>query len=287
MTTVSIAMCTYNGARFLEAQLRSLIDQSVRPNELVVCDDDSTDSTAAILEAFAAVAPFKVRVIRNQQNLGYVKNFEKAITLCECDLIFMCDQDDLWHVEKIQQCITVFDTEPNVGLVLHDFNWVDAAGFAYPGPVEIYGQERVGADALPELFRKNSIEIFMSPYPRAWCGCMMAFRRHFVDLIIPIFPGKGHDDWILKLLGVVTETRFLTRKLVGYRIHDQNVNGRDVTKRTLGYRWKRFLYKANRALRGYSKRSFYRGLIVRLQNASFPPVYPRLIEIYREHARWF
>ena len=127
----------------------------------------------------------------------------------------------------------------------------------------------------------------MRPYPRAWCGCMMAFRGKFVELIVPIFPGKGHDDWILKLLGPITHVRFLSEKLVEYRIHDQNTNGRDITNRTLRYRWARFRYKANRALRGYSKRGFYNHLLMRLRNADYVILYPRLLAMYREATRLF
>ena len=287
MTTVSIALCTYNGERYLKAQLASLIEQSHRPDEVVICDDDSSDTTLGVLQTFADTAPFKVRLFRNHKNLGYVKNFEKAVSLCQGDVIFMCDQDDVWHPQKIEQCLAAFDAEPSVGLVLHDFNWVGADGSPYPGPVDVYGTERVDAQALPEVFRKSSIEVFMTPYPRAWCGCMMAFRSQFVGLIVPIFPGKGHDDWILKLLGPITEVRFLTERLVNYRIHGQNVNGRDVTRRTMGYRWKRFLYKSKRALRGQSKRGFYKHPLMRLQHAGVVSIYPRLVEMYRSHTKLF
>ena len=136
MTTVSIALCTYNGERFLDAQLTSLAEQSHRPDEVVICDDDSSDGTLGIIQAFADTAPFKVRVFRNSQNLGYVKNFEKAVSLCQGDVIFMCDQDDVWHPEKIEICLGVLDAEQTVGLVLHDFNWIDAVGRSYPGPVD-------------------------------------------------------------------------------------------------------------------------------------------------------
>ena len=72
MTTVSIALCTYNGERFLDAQLASLVEQSHRPDEVVICDDDSSDATLGIIQTFADTAPFKVRLFRNSQNLGYV-----------------------------------------------------------------------------------------------------------------------------------------------------------------------------------------------------------------------
>ena len=79
--SISVALCTYNGSAFLDAQLESIARQRLAPDELVVCDDGSTDATLAILEGFSEVAPFAVRIHTNERRLGYVKNFEKAISL--------------------------------------------------------------------------------------------------------------------------------------------------------------------------------------------------------------
>lgn len=287
MTKASIALCTYNGERFLREQLASLSAQTVRPFEVIVCDDGSFDGSLEIVKRFAEMAPFPVKVFENKHNLGYVKNFEQAITRCDGDVIFLCDQDDVWHVEKIERCLEVFDTSHEVGLVLHGFNWVGEDGAPYPGPSERYGEERLSAEQLPQVFECSSIEIFMSPYPRAWCGCMMAFRRSFVGDIVPIFPGKGHDDWVLKLLGALTDVRFLPERLVDYRIHASNANGRDITHRTVRYRWDRFLFKARRAIRGHSKRDFYAAILHRIAKSGRAVRYPRLIQKYRDQIKWF
>ena len=138
-TTVSIAMCTYNGAGFLQQQLDSLARQTRKPDEIIICDDVSSDNSVAIAQAFADQSGLKVRVHQNTQNLGYVKNFEKAISLCTQDIIFLCDQDDLWQPNKIEQMVGVFDAEPSVGLVLHDFCWIDEVNQPYPGPIDTYG----------------------------------------------------------------------------------------------------------------------------------------------------
>lgn len=131
---VSIAMCTYNGQRFLAQQLQSFLDQTVQPDELVVCDDVSSDDSVAVVEAFAARAPFAVRVFRNPQNLGYIRNFEQAIAQCTGGLVFLCDQDDVWDPRKIEKLRDVFVAEPQVGLVLHDFVRVNAEGGPYDFP---------------------------------------------------------------------------------------------------------------------------------------------------------
>lgn len=230
-TTVSIAMCTYNGATFLQQQLYSLAEQTYRPEQIIICDDASTDQSVAIAEAFSKDSGLNVRIYRNPKNLGYIKNFEQAIGYCTQDLIFLCDQDDLWHSDKIKQMVDVFDAEPQVGLVLHDFCLIDDFNQPHHEPVNTYGPNQLSASQLPDEIRKNSISVFMQPYPRAWCGCMMAFRRSFNELILPIFPGKGHDDWILKLLAPITETRFIANPLVSYRMHQKNTNRRYLQKK--------------------------------------------------------
>src|SRR4029079_17285220 len=90
-----------NGARFLPEQLRSIAAQTRPPDELIVCDDRSTDETAQVIEAFAATAPFPVRLVRNEERLGSTRNFERAVSLCDGSLIALADQDDSWHPEKL------------------------------------------------------------------------------------------------------------------------------------------------------------------------------------------
>ena len=93
----SVALCTYDGARYLTDQLDSFISQVRRPDELIICDDASTDESLDIIMSFAMHAPFPVRIYRNEHNLGFIKNFEKAIQLCDGDIIALADQDDVWY----------------------------------------------------------------------------------------------------------------------------------------------------------------------------------------------
>ena len=209
MASTSIALCTYNGERFLSQQLESLAAQTILPDELVICDDASSDGSMHILEEFAKNSPFIVRIFKNKKNLGYIKNFEKAIGLCRMDIIFLCDQDDYWENRKLDQVLNVFDTEEEVGMVLHGFRKIDLNGDPYIEAEEKYGVNQISANQLDAAFRSNSIEVFLLPHSRAWCGCMTAFRRKFNKIIIPIFPGKGHDDWILKVIAPLSEIRFL------------------------------------------------------------------------------
>lgn len=280
---ISVAMCTFNGQRFLAQQLESLLNQTVQPTEVVVCDDASSDDSVAVVEAFAARAPFAVKVFRNPENLGYIRNFEQAISLCTGDLVFLCDQDDVWDRRKIEFVRDVFVAEPEVGLVLHDFVRVDAEGAPYDFPEERYGEHRLLGSELPDEVRVHGIRAFMLPLPRAWCGCMMAFRSKWSNVLLPIYPGKGHDDWILKLLGLLTEVRFVGIPLIHYRMHDNNSNNHEVGRRA----WAVFFLKLRKRMHnirmGYSKKNFYRWIIKRVVAVGAPIKHPELLKLYQRY----
>src|SRR5215212_2843702 len=99
---ISVAMCTYNGAEFLSAQLQSIMAQSRPPDEIIICDDVSIDTTRSLLRQFATESSIPITLHFNDQNLGSTKNFEQAITLCTGDVIALSDQDDVWRTDKLQ-----------------------------------------------------------------------------------------------------------------------------------------------------------------------------------------
>ncbi|GAG35502.1 unnamed protein product, partial [marine sediment metagenome] len=117
---LSVAMCTCNGAAFLPEQLASIAAQTRRPDELVVCDDHSTDKTVSIVESFAAKAGFDVRLVVNAQPLGATKNFEKAIGLCGGDIIALSDQDDVWLPGKLSRIEAALAGSPAAAMVFAD-----------------------------------------------------------------------------------------------------------------------------------------------------------------------
>ena len=98
---LSVALCTYNGARFIIAQLESIAAQSRLPDELIICDDHSRDGTLDLVRRFAVSASFSVCVHANPKNLGSTRNFEQAVEMCKGDIIVLCDQDDVWRPDKL------------------------------------------------------------------------------------------------------------------------------------------------------------------------------------------
>jgi len=111
---VSIAMCTYNGARHIQEQLDSIAAQTRLPDELVVCDDIASDSTVEIVKSFISKVSFPVRLYINEENLGIWKNKEKAISLCTGDVIFLSDWDDVWKPNKIDKILAAFAKRPTL-----------------------------------------------------------------------------------------------------------------------------------------------------------------------------
>ena len=126
ISTISVALCTYNGARYLQQQLESIAGQTRRPDEVVVCDDGSGDSTMEFVRSFAKTATFHVRVYQNDRVLGVTKNFDQAIGYCTGDMIALSDQDDVWHPQKLVRMEQAFAASPRVGAVFWDAEVVDS-----------------------------------------------------------------------------------------------------------------------------------------------------------------
>lgn len=234
--TASIAMCTFNGERFLQKQFDSFVAQTVLPGELIVCDDGSTDGTLEILEAFQRTAPFPVQIHRNETNLGYVKNFEKAACECRHEVVFFSDQDDIWLPEKIAKTLAVFQRHPQAGLVLLQSNHIDETD-----TLIARGKYRPRAAAetedVPFILRKK-----LRRWVISWQGCNMAYRNTFRDVLYPVFsPHMGHDQWLLLLLGAVSEVRFLETPTALHRIHASNLSRLSTHTRSLLARaWKNY-----------------------------------------------
>ena len=224
MTKLSIAMCTYNGAEYLREQLDSFAAQSVLPDELIVCDDGSTDATVAILKEFAASAAFAVKIYENERNLGYIKNFEQAIGLCTGEIIFLSDQDDVWHAEKLKMFADAFDADASVGMVFCDGELVDER-------LDSLGAGAWQARLFDEKKRSQlesggGLEIILKD--NVVSGCMMAFRARYLNNILPIptdIPGVIHDYWITIILLTETKVKIFPQKLVKYRQHSRQQLG--------------------------------------------------------------
>ena len=216
MQTLSIALCTYNGARFLREQLQSLADQTLLPSEVVIADDYSTDNTFEIIQEFSNV--LNIKYFQNEKPLKVTKNFEKAISLCTGDIILMCDQDDLWHADKLAKIHAYFQENPASLAVFSDAELVDEEGISlgknFWSAVRFQGFQR------NEWKAGHSVEILLAGNRSA--GCMMAFRKELKEVILPFpthIPEMIHDNWITMVAAMMDGMGMIEDKLVSYRQH--------------------------------------------------------------------
>jgi glycosyltransferase involved in cell wall biosynthesis len=211
---ISIALCTYNGAAYLSEQLDSFARQTRLPDELVVCDDASSDDTRGLVQRFASQSPFPVRLIANPRNLRSTKNFEQAISLCHGDIICLSDQDDSWEREKIERIESFFRHQPDAGFVFSNAWLVDHSLVALDGSLwEAVGfsraeQQRFLRYGFGTLLRWNRVT-----------GATMAFPARMRSLVLPIPANWVHDAWIALVLAAVGAGYPLDGKLIRYRQH--------------------------------------------------------------------
>jgi glycosyltransferase involved in cell wall biosynthesis len=220
---LSVALCTWNGARFLEPQLESLSAQSRAPDELVVCDDASTDDTVAILTRFAQGARFPVRIERNPTRLGSTKNFEKAIGLCTGDLIATCDQDDIWLPDKLAWSEAAMDGPVARGLVFTDSEVVDDE--LQPLGHTMWDAIRFSALARRQVRCGRPFDVLL----KQWIvtGATMMFRADYRPFVLPIPDNWIHDGWIAFIIGALAPIGFIERPTLKYRQHvTQQIGGR-------------------------------------------------------------
>jgi glycosyltransferase involved in cell wall biosynthesis len=222
---VSVAMCTFNGARFLPEQLASLVEQTRPPDELIICDDSSTDDTGTLLERFTKDAPFPVHLHYNQVNLGSTKNFEQAIRYCRGEIIALCDQDDVWYPEKIERTEALFNARPDVGMVFADAEVVDKDGS--PQKQTLWQIIDFGPDLQKLVRSQQAFKVFFKHTVAT--GATMSFRSNFRDILLPI-PGKAsviHDAWIALIISSIAPVEIIESPLIKYRSHpNQQIGAR-------------------------------------------------------------
>lgn len=225
---LSVALCTYNGARYLPEQLASIARQTRLPNELVLCDDGSQDTTLEMLEAFAGQAPFTVRVHRNSHNLGSTKNFEQAIRLCEGDVIALADQDDYWYPNKLARIEAAFSHDAEAGFVFSNADVVD--GERQKLGYTLWQSVRFTPAQQQQVNRGQATAVLLR-HPVV-TGATMAFRSSFRDLVLPIGEGWIHDEWIAFLIAAQARAIAISEPLMQYRRHDTNQVGAEDVKAT-------------------------------------------------------
>ncbi len=214
---ISVAMCTYNGAEFLPAQLQSIVAQTRRPDEIVICDDGSTDETEALIKDFAGSSQVPIILHANEKNLGAVKNFEQAVGLCKGDIITLSDQDDVWREDKLQLIEQSFHKTPTAGLVFSDAEIVDeklaSLGRCMWDEVDFNSHKR------KLVAQGRALDVLITGWTVT--GAAMAFRSEYKKLALPIPTNVPmiHDGWIALAVAAVSDVIAIGEPLIKYRQH--------------------------------------------------------------------
>lgn len=218
--SLSIALASYNGERYIGEQLDSIARQTRLPDELIISDDASVDSTPAVALAFARHAPFPVRFLENSERLGSTRNFESAIRACSGDIIFLCDQDDVWYANKIAAIEERFINAPGTGAVFTDADVVDQD--LRPFEQRLWKTYRFSPKEQAQVAADDALGVLLR-HPVV-TGATMAFRSTYRDLLLPL-PDTWHDAWIALLIGATSSLDALPIPLVAYRQHGANQIG--------------------------------------------------------------
>jgi glycosyltransferase involved in cell wall biosynthesis len=235
---ISVAMCTYNGARHVREQLDSIARQHRLPDELVVFDDASTDQTVRIVSEFAREAPFPVRLEVNPVNVGSTANFGRAIAACTGDAIALCDQDDVWLEQKLERQEQALLDYPEAGLIFSDAALADEN----LGPVHSNGEDcaalsevlRIDGRVLRQLESGQTLDVLLQR--NIVTGATTIFRSSLRELVLPVPLSWVHDGWIALIAACVGKIVMLPEPLLLYRQHPgQQIGGR---KMSLPEQWR-------------------------------------------------
>jgi glycosyltransferase involved in cell wall biosynthesis len=223
---LSVAFIVYNGSNYMEQQLDSILSQTVKVDEIVVCEDNSTDNTREILEKYNKANPSLFKILYNTQNLGSNKNAVKAIQNCSGDIVFLSDQDDEWLPNKVERTLQYFKQNPKM-------NGVFSNGYLMNAQSEVDPQN-VLWDSMSFPFEqlKNNTALlkkYIHTNENCATGAAMAFRRNlaFLDQPFPSIKFLIHDRWISMNLSNENSLGYIEDKLIKYRLHDkQQVGGK-------------------------------------------------------------
>lgn len=214
-------MAAYNGEQFIAEQLRSIIEQSLMPNEIVICDDSRDERTFNAIQPFIAKYPELIKYHHNAELLKVSKNFEKAIALTTGDIIFLSDQDDVWRSDKIEQLVALMNTATNCGGAFCNSELVDkdlkSLGNTH---WDLRGFHGADIHLCPD---SGMMDFCLKRIPAA--GHNMAFRSELKDLLLP-FPDlvECHDTWIGLIIEGSNRWSFTTETLTQFRQHETNLS---------------------------------------------------------------
>lgn len=223
--TISVCMGIYNGARYIEAQLLSILEQTRRPEEVILCDDGSTDGTVDIVRRFLKEHELEQewKLYENDKNMGYPGNFYHAMDLCTGEIVFLADQDDIWDIHKLERMEGFLEENPEQKAVCCKFGLVDGEGkdiHTLMAPAKSRGTGAIRQVGIEDVFYKCEWPGMVLAYRRRWYSRRKG-ERNMEGIRIP------HD--LLICVWAAEDNGFaqMDEQLAWHRRHDSNTGGEE------------------------------------------------------------
>lgn len=202
---VSVAMATYNGEKYIEEQITSILKNLTENDEIIVSDDGSSDNTISLLKK---INDKRIKIVDGPKK-GIIKNFENAINNTTGDIIFLSDQDDVWLENKVEVVKRYFELDSNLKLIVHDNYITDEC-------------LKIVNDSFFS-FRKVKNGLLNNIIKNSFIGCCIAFKSEIKEEILPIPEDMMmHDQWIGLIALMNGDVKFIKEKLIYYRRHENN-----------------------------------------------------------------
>ena len=219
---ISVCIATYNGDKYIQRQIESIICQLDNNDEIIISDDGSTDNTINIIET---LNDHRIKIIHNKGKHGVVSNFENALKYSTGDIIFFSDQDDIWDEHKVDKCV---DALKSADLVVHNS--------------KVVHEDRSQPDEEFFQLRNSGPGFWKNLYKNSFVGSCMAFRKEVKDYVLP-FPRHilWHDMWIGLIVEKKGKTKFINNQLLYYRRHGDNASA--TSDKSTFSTWKKVKYR--------------------------------------------
>jgi glycosyltransferase involved in cell wall biosynthesis len=221
--SVSVALCTYNGERFVRSQLESVLGQSYPVTEVVIGDDGSSDRTVDIIRETVAAgdAQGTVRIAFTDRVGGVVPNFERTLRACTGSLIALSDQDDVWHPDRILRAVERFEARPSLDFLASDAAIIDDEGVRTGAT--LWGHLCVSPDELGRIADGRGFEVLIKR--NVVTGATGMLRREFLEAALPLPSSWIHDEWLAILAASRGGFDVIPEQLIDYRVHGGNQIG--------------------------------------------------------------
>lgn len=212
---ISLVMTTYNGSKYIENQLNSIFNQTLKPDEVVIMDDCSTDNTCEIIERFISNNNLiRWKLIKSSSNVGWKRNFYNAINKATGDIIFLSDQDDIWKKNKIEVIVQAFKKEKKAELFVSNY---DTKYIGKDNVIIKNSKKHIGKDYISNINLSGTTFEIIRP------GCTMAFKKEMLDYFNIIWESDFAHDAVLWMISVFRNTAFIINEELIIQIrHDGN-----------------------------------------------------------------